>query len=130
MRSGTGVVVALLLVLTACGSQQPASISPPAAPAPATTSGGSPVPGAGSSVSIASFAYAPGTLNVKVGTTVVWTNKDTDPHTVTSKDGSGPLKSPVMKAGDTYRYTFDTAGTFEYLCTIHPFMTASVVVTQ
>jgi plastocyanin len=34
-----------------------------------------------------------------------------------------------MKTGDAYRYTFDTAGTFEYLCTIHPFMTASVVVT-
>src|SRR5919198_577702 len=129
MKSIIGVAVALLLVLAGCGSPAPASTGPPAAASSASAPTAS-LPAGSTAVSIGNFAFAPGALNVKVGTTVLWTNKDSDPHTVTSKNNAGPLKSPVMKTGDTYRYTFDTAGTFEYLCTIHPFMTASVVVTQ
>jgi amicyanin len=126
MKSATGVVGILLLVLTACGSPTAAGTSPPVAPATSATAS---LPAGGTLVAIANFAFAPGTLTVKAGTTVVWTNQDSDPHTVTSKNNAGPLKSPVMKKGDTYRFTFTSAGTFEYLCTIHPFMTASVVVT-
>jgi amicyanin len=81
------------------------------------------------SVSIKDFAFAPGTVTVKVGATVTWTNSDQEPHTVTSSGSGGPLRSPTMKTGDTYRYMFTTPGRYEYLCTIHPFMTAMVVVT-
>jgi plastocyanin len=42
---------------------------------------------------------------------------------------NGPLHSPTMQAGATFRYTFAAVGTFNYLCTIHPFMTAVVTVT-
>jgi plastocyanin len=72
-------------------------------------------------------ASGPAAITVKVGTTVTWTNKDSDPHTVTTSNG--PLHSPTMQGGATFSYTFTAAGTFNYLCTIHPFMTATVTVT-
>jgi plastocyanin len=84
-------------------------------------------PVATNSVSIKNFAFAPGTITVKVGTTVTWTNDDQDPHTVTAMNRS--FSSQPMNTGDTYRYTFTKPGSYDYLCTIHPFMTATVVVT-
>ncbi|WP_285501004.1 plastocyanin/azurin family copper-binding protein [Actinokineospora sp. NBRC 105648] len=80
-------------------------------------------------VSIEDFAFAPARVSVKVGATITWTNSDQEPHTVTSSGTGGPLKSTTMNTGDTYRYTFTSPGEYEYLCTIHPFMTATVVVT-
>lgn len=80
-------------------------------------------------VSIKDFAYAPAEITVRMGTTVTWENADQDPHTVTSAGGSGPLRSPVLNKGDRFKFTFGTAGRYEYLCTIHPFMTAVVTVT-
>jgi amicyanin len=80
-------------------------------------------------VSIKDFAFAPGATTVKVGTTVTWTNQDQDPHTVTSAGSGGPLRSPTLQQGQSYRYTFSTPGRYDYLCTIHPFMTATVTVT-
>jgi len=77
---------------------------------------------------IKNFAFAPATVTVAVGSTVTWTNDDQDAHTVTSNDG-GPLRSAVLQTGGTYRYTFTRPGRYVYLCTIHPFMTATVVVT-
>jgi plastocyanin len=86
-------------------------------------------PAATNAIAIQNFAYAPVTATVKVGTTVTWTNKDTDPHTVTSMNG-GPLHSQPLNTGDSYTYTFTAPGRYDYLCTIHPFMTATVVVTR
>ena len=93
----------------------------------ATVSAGTPKPVAGNSVAIKNFAFVPAVLTVPVGTKVTWTNQDSDAHTVTS-DG-GPLNSKAMNTGDAFSFTFTKAGTFKYLCTIHPFMTATVVVT-
>lgn len=92
----------------------------PAAPA---------VPVAGNAVAIMNFAFAPAALTVKAGTTVTWTNKDGDAHTVTSQGSGGPLQSAALGTGGTYSFTFTTPGTYAYLCTIHPFMTATVTVT-
>ena len=83
----------------------------------------------GQAVAIKNFAFSPATLVVKIGTKVTWTNQDTDAHTVTSTGSDGPLKSAALSTGQTYSYTFTTAGSFSYLCTIHPFMTATVKVT-
>ncbi|WP_371400536.1 cupredoxin domain-containing protein [Kribbella sp. NBC_00662] len=93
----------------------------PAAPAGAAVST--------NTVDIKEFAFGPQSVTVKVGTTVTWTNDDQDPHTVTSQNGSGPLKSSTLQKGDKFQYKFTKAGTFDYLCTIHPFMTGTVVVT-
>jgi plastocyanin len=86
-------------------------------------------PVTGDTVAIQNFAFQPANLQVKVGTTVTWTNQDTAPHTVTFRDSS--LKSSgILRQGDTYRYTFTTTGTFAYYCDLHRYMTAQVTVTQ
>ncbi|MCC6704164.1 MAG: cupredoxin family copper-binding protein [Thermomicrobiales bacterium] len=77
---------------------------------------------------IEGFAFAPGTIEIKVGTTVTWTNNDSAPHTVTANDRS--FESGRLEQGQTFSFTFDTAGTFEYFCEYHPGMTATVVVTE
>jgi plastocyanin len=92
--------------------------APTAGPAAAT----------GDQVTIDNFAFAPATLTVKVGGTVTWTNRDEEPHTVAASDGS--FHSPGMGTGATFSHTFSTAGKFDYVCSIHPSMHGSVVVTQ
>ncbi|HEY1992207.1 MAG TPA: cupredoxin family copper-binding protein [Gammaproteobacteria bacterium] len=79
-------------------------------------------------VNIFNYKFDPETLTVPAGATVTWTNKDEIPHTVMSSDksfqGSGGLDT-----GDSYSYTFTQPGTYNYYCTLHPFMKGKVVVT-
>jgi amicyanin len=76
--------------------------------------------------------YDPSPANVAVGTTVTWTNDDATLHTVYSgsptQDSGKLFQSPFMAKGKTFTHTFDTAGTFDYYCTLHPFMIGQVVV--
>jgi amicyanin len=76
--------------------------------------------------------YDPSPANVAVGTTVTWTNNDATLHTVYSgsptQDSGKLFQSPFMAKGKTFTHTFDTAGTFDYYCTLHPFMIGQVVV--
>ncbi|HEV2193656.1 MAG TPA: plastocyanin/azurin family copper-binding protein [Nitrosopumilaceae archaeon] len=76
--------------------------------------------------------FDPADMSIKVGTTVVWTNKDSAAHTVTSGNPSagpsGTFDSGLIKAGNTFQYKFSSAGTTEYFCTIHPWMTGKVTV--
>lgn len=76
------------------------------------------------SVDITHFAYAPKEISIAPGTTVVWTNHDEIPHTVTSADKL--LASKAMDTGDRYEHTFTDAGDIAYFCTVHPFMTGLV----
>jgi amicyanin len=80
-------------------------------------------------INIADFKYAPETITIPVGTKVIWTNKDSSAHTVTSDESGGPLKSPLFDQGKTFEYTFDKAGTYAYHCEPHPFMKGKIVVT-
>lgn len=77
-------------------------------------------PGNTAQVNIAKFAYGPKDITVTPGTTVVWTNQDETPHTVSSNDKS--FASKGMDTGDTFEHTFATEGDFNYICTVHPFM--------
>lgn len=79
-------------------------------------------------VTIQGFAFNPGTITVSVGTTITWTNEDAAPHTVTSNDGA--FSSGTLGKGQSFVFTFASAGTFNYHCSIHPSMTASIVVTS
>jgi plastocyanin len=99
-------------------------------PSPSGAGANAAAPVSGNSVAIKGFAFAPAALTVKVGTKVTWTNQDSDAHTVTSQGSGGPLNSPAMSNGATFSFTFTKAGTYQYLCTIHPFMTATVTVTE
>jgi nitrite reductase (NO-forming) len=70
--------------------------------------------------------YSVNMLMVALGTTVTWTNDDPSmPHTVTV---DGLFDSGVLQTGQTFSYTFDTPGEFEYYCTLHPWMRAKVMV--
>jgi YVTN family beta-propeller protein len=77
-------------------------------------------------VSIASFAFGPQSITIRKGDSITWSNDDGAPHTVTFKDGSADSKS--ISPGKTFTRTFDRAGTYDYFCTFHPFMTGRVVV--
>ena len=77
--------------------------------------------------------FAPDTLTVSKGTTVSWTNGDSTLHTVTSgspeSGASGTeFDSSYLAAGKTFQHQFSTSGTFDYYCTLHPYMKGQVVV--
>lgn len=78
-------------------------------------------------VAIVDFTFVPAAVTVQVGQAVTWTNQDDTAHTVTSKE-SGPLDSGDLAGGEMYESTFDTPGSYPYLCTIHPYMTGTVEV--
>jgi plastocyanin len=81
--------------------------------------------GGGNVVAMAGLKFRPGTLTVAKGTTVVFVNDDTAPHTVTAR--SGGTDSGVIDPGR--RFTLVAASSFDYVCSIHPSMTAKLVVT-
>lgn len=77
-------------------------------------------------VNIQNMAFNPSTLNVKVGTTVTWVNRDSTAHDVVSD--TGLFNSGNLNNGQSYSYTFNQAGSFPYHCGIHPSMTGTIVV--
>ncbi len=77
-------------------------------------------------VKIDNYSFMPGDLTVAAGTTVTWVNHDDVPHTVRSVDGA--IKSKALDTDDKFSMAFDKPGTYEYFCSIHPKMTAKVVV--
>jgi len=72
------------------------------------------------------FSFAPAVASVPVGTTITWTNRDDVPHNVVSTEQI--FKSPVLDTDEQFAHRFDTAGTYQYFCSIHPKMTGRVVV--
>ncbi len=73
------------------------------------------------------YFFSPKTVYVTVGDSVTWTNDTDAPHNVTSDSGD-ELASENLAEDDTFGHTFSDTGTFAYHCTIHSYMTASVVV--
>lgn len=80
------------------------------------------------SVSISSFSFQPDSITIAAGSTVLWTNEDSAPHTVTADDGS--FESGRMNRGDEFEHTFLQPGTYEYHCALHPSMRAEVIVSE
>jgi predicted secreted protein with PEFG-CTERM motif len=81
----------------------------------------------------ANNCFDPANAQVAVGETVTWTNADTASHTVTSGKPSDNVTgtdfdSGLVKAGGTYHEVFTSAGTFDYYCQVHPWMTGMVTV--
>lgn len=77
-------------------------------------------------IDVRNFMFGPQTLNVKAGSTVVWTNLDQEPHTVVSD--SGLFRSGAIDTSETFSFKFDRPGTYHYFCTIHPRMLGTIVV--
>ncbi len=126
-RAGAALVVAILLAGCASPSPVPSSSAPPSAAAPSAAASAAASSGTSAdAVTIQGFAFGPKSLTVPVGSTVTWTNQDPTQHTVTADDGS--FGSQPLPTGQTFSQTFSKAGTFAYHCTIHPSMTATIVV--
>src|SRR5574339_179401 len=76
--------------------------------------------------------FSPSSVTVSPGTEVTWTNDDATIHTVVQGSAEAPVEggfdSSIINAGDSWEHTFDTAGTFDYYCSLHPFMKGKVTV--
>ena len=110
-----------LLLAGACGqpAQTPTTTLPASPEAP-----GSPALGE-VAVEIVDFGFAPDASQVQTGGQIVWTNTGNVAHTVTFE---GAVDSGSIAPGGTFEHTFETAGSFEYICTIHPTMRGTVTV--
>jgi len=80
-----------------------------------------------STVVIRDLAYLPATLRVKVGDTIEWKNADAVPHTATAVDGKTFDSGSIVK-GAPWHYAAKHKGTFQYACTFHPNMKATLIV--
>lgn len=78
-------------------------------------------------IEIKGFAFSPSTLTINIGDIVIWTNKDSVSHTVTSDSGN-ELNSPTFGKDGTYSHTFNIAGTFDYHCKPHSLMKGKIIV--
>jgi len=77
-------------------------------------------------INIVNFSFTPPTLTIPIGTKVTWVNHDDEPHIVRNTDKR--FVSPVLDTDDKFSYTFTTPGTYAYYCSIHPVMTAKIIV--
>ena len=122
--------------------------APPAEPAPGTPTEPAPGGGAGAdsslagdrspgdgsaggarkaastSVTMGDLFFSPASSTIAVGDTVTWTNNGQAPHNATADDGS--FKTPTLENGQSASHTFNQAGTFSYICTIHPQMKGTI----
>ncbi len=79
--------------------------------------------------------YVPARITVEVGTTVAWENLDDAPHTITSGTPTCTglcwgldFDSGIIRLDDVYEFTFNEAGSYDYLCALHPWMIGRVTV--
>ena len=82
----------------------------------------------GAVVGIENFAFAPGQISVSVGEKVEWVNRDGAPHGLAFKDGAPG--SDHLLPGQAFSRSFAKAGDYDYICSVHPYMTARVTVRE
>jgi plastocyanin len=110
LLAAIGGLVVALLALAACAHIAQA----------ATTAEG------GAKVSIANFAFTPGEITIAPGESVTWTNDDGAPHGLEFHDGVAG--TDLLLPGASFSRKFDRPGTYDYNCSVHPYMTGRVVV--
>ena len=133
----TPALIAMALGLSACGGGDDSDTSTVTEPAESSTKRGgqsanAPAPSGeaprSEKVEIADFAYDPDPVTVQVGGKVIWLNQDSAPHTATAEDGS--FDTGTLEEGKLKSETFKQAGTYEYICQIHPDMHGVVEVAE
>jgi YVTN family beta-propeller protein len=77
-------------------------------------------------ISIANFAFAPAEISIAAGQAVTWTNDDGAPHGLAYKDGV--QGTDLLLPGQSFSRSYDKAGTYDYICAVHAYMTGKVVV--
>jgi len=88
----------------------------------------SPTPGGQPRVGIVDYGYAPPQLTIRPGTTILWVNTGSEGHDVVGRGPGGDWRSGPLAPGEQYERGFFIAGTYDYVCTVHPEMRGSVVV--
>ncbi|HEY6452176.1 MAG TPA: cupredoxin domain-containing protein [Steroidobacteraceae bacterium] len=83
-------------------------------------------PSDGVLILIKNFMFSPMEVKTAVGVPVTWVNEDDEPHTVVSV--AGLFRSGALDTGMRYTFTFDKPGTYRVICSIHPQMTATIIV--
>ena len=116
--------ISLCALLAGCGGDSDSAVTsgPPASTASTPASAAAPSGGA-AAVTIADFMFGE-PLTVDKGAKVTFTNEDTAPHNAVAD----AFKTTDLEKGDSDVVTFDTAGTFDYICTFHPYMKGSITV--
>ena len=114
------VAILIAALVTGCGSSKPAGGRSSSSVNGTASSGGA------HTVLVKNFSFNPETLTVPVGTAVTWRFEDSVQHTVS--DSTAGIKSAAPNNGQTFTHTFTTAGTYSYICSIHQYMKATIVV--
>jgi len=121
-------LIFIVALTVSCQSQAPAEAPPvPSNGLPlAPTSEEPPAMPPQIEVAIEGSAFNPATLNVPVGTTILWYNNDSATHTITARNNL--FDSGNLAPGDTFQYTFEQSGSLEYYCKIHPSMVGEITI--
>lgn len=113
------ILFTLALALAACGGGDEAATDP------GGDAGGA--PSASNEVAIDGFMFMPDSIEVPAGTTVTWTNQEAPEHSI--QDGADLFpESEALGQGMSFSFTYDTPGSYPYVCGIHPYMKGTVVV--
>lgn len=90
------------------------------------------MPSEPNTIIISDYKFNPKAMTIKKGTKITWTNRDIAKHNIVTDDGqpAGGPNGPLIAKGESYSFTFDTVGTFNYHCSPHPYMKASITVTE
>jgi plastocyanin len=126
------VLIAMAFGLSACGGGDDDTSTVTRSPESSTGESGQGAPSGEAAraekVEIANFAYDPDPVTVQVGGKVIWLNQDSAPHTATAEDGS--FDTGTLEQGKLKSETFKQAGTYAYICEIHPDMHGTVEVVE
>jgi plastocyanin len=117
-RSSLSALVGLALLSAGCGSSS--SNAHAVAPPPRGTA----------HLAMKVLEFTPAAVDVRVGQRVVWRNDDTSPHNVTYVSGPRFKSSGTLHAGGTFSLKVRSPGTIHYVCTLHPWMKATIVVSR
>jgi plastocyanin len=123
-----GLVLALALAVGGCGSAGPSSSSS-AAPSSSTTASHpatTPPTKKAARVAISNFAYTPKTITVRAGTKITWINHDSTAHTATA--ANHVFDTGTINPGTSRSITVTKAGSYQYICSFHPFMHGTIIV--
>ena len=117
-RLAAALVGCAVLLASACSSSS--------SPGGSSSAGASTATGTTASVSVKNFAFSPARLVVSKGATVTWAFQDSTQHNVTANNSA--FKSTDQASGGTYAFTFNSTGSYDYICSIHPYMKGNVTV--
>jgi plastocyanin len=118
-------VVVVAISIAGCSSGSDLGSGSATQPADATSSSAGVV-----HVVMQSLDFSPTAIRAKVGQQVVWTNNDAAPHNVTYVSGPSFNSSRNLTRGKHFSIRLDQPGTIHYVCTLHPWMKATIVVSR